>query len=369
MARIIYGVAGEGFGHSSRSELIGQRLIDAGHEVKFMASQKSLMYLRKRFGDLVKPIFGLCLVYENGVLHPTRTFARNLKNYSKGVFENLHLFREEFEPFCPDLVISDYEPFSSWWAWRNNVPCVSVDHQHVLRYCELDYDLPEWTCRLMADVVTRCYHPQPDAYLMLNFFKAPVCHPDAVLAPPVVRSVCEQFIPSQQDHVLAYFTDSTPGIHQRLIEVLGAFEQQRFVVYGFNRDLQIRNCTFKSHSREGFLRDLSTSRGAMATAGFSMISECLYYNKPLLVLPVHKQFEQMTNARYVESLGIGHRTRQLNRAAVADFLDSLHRPRELSEEILYPDNDLFFTQLQRVFNRVRPDIRIDTESMESITCA
>ena len=30
MAKILYGVAGEGFGHSSRSELIGKRLVEAG---------------------------------------------------------------------------------------------------------------------------------------------------------------------------------------------------------------------------------------------------------------------------------------------------------------------------------------------------
>jgi len=39
MAKIIYAVAGEGFGHSSRSHLIGQRFIDAGHDVMFAGSQ------------------------------------------------------------------------------------------------------------------------------------------------------------------------------------------------------------------------------------------------------------------------------------------------------------------------------------------
>lgn len=39
MAKILYGVAGEGFGHSSRSELFGRRLIEAGHEVMFAASR------------------------------------------------------------------------------------------------------------------------------------------------------------------------------------------------------------------------------------------------------------------------------------------------------------------------------------------
>ena len=369
MARIIYGVAGEGFGHSSRSELIGQRLINAGHEVKFMASQKSLMYLRKRFGEAVRSIFGLCLVYENGAVNPTRTLARNLMNYSRGLFENLHVFRNEVEPFCPDLVISDYEPFSSWWAWRNGVPCISVDHEHILSLCDLRWDLPEWTSRLMAEVVTRCYHPQPDAYVILNFFKTSLRHGSAVLAPPVVRSVCERFVPSQGESVLVYSTDSTDETFNRLTEVFNGFCKQRFVLYGFDRDQEIRNCQLKSHSREGFLHDLAGCRGVIATAGFSLLSECLYYNKPILALPVHKQFEQMTNARYLEELGIGHRANHLDTATVAGFLDSLDRPRELSEDILYPDNDLFFALLQRVLNRVRPDIGIELDSERSACCA
>jgi UDP:flavonoid glycosyltransferase YjiC (YdhE family) len=72
MAKIIYGVAGEGFGHSSRSHVIGRHLIDAGHEVLFAASRKSLSYLRKHFGEKVKEIAGLSLVYRDGNLLPVR---------------------------------------------------------------------------------------------------------------------------------------------------------------------------------------------------------------------------------------------------------------------------------------------------------
>ena len=66
MARIIYGVAGEGFGHSSRAHIIGRRLIDAGHTVMFAASMKSLVYLRQYFGDAVKEVFGLSFAYKDG---------------------------------------------------------------------------------------------------------------------------------------------------------------------------------------------------------------------------------------------------------------------------------------------------------------
>ncbi len=61
MAKIIYAVAGEGFGHASRAHLIGQRFLDAGHEVLFAASLRALQYLRQYYGDRVQEIFGLVL--------------------------------------------------------------------------------------------------------------------------------------------------------------------------------------------------------------------------------------------------------------------------------------------------------------------
>ncbi|HUW18089.1 MAG TPA: hypothetical protein VMW16_02180 [Sedimentisphaerales bacterium] len=39
--------------------MIGQRLIDAGHDVMFVGPQKSLVYLKQYFGERVREIFGL----------------------------------------------------------------------------------------------------------------------------------------------------------------------------------------------------------------------------------------------------------------------------------------------------------------------
>jgi hypothetical protein len=126
MAKIIYGVAGEGFGHSSRSHLIGQRLIDAGHDVMFVGYDKSLRYLKQYFGERVRQIFGLSFAYEDGRIDKSETLKLNLLNLSEGNRQNDELFKKYFEPFGPDLVISDFEPFSAWWAWRNQVPFIST---------------------------------------------------------------------------------------------------------------------------------------------------------------------------------------------------------------------------------------------------
>ena len=49
MAKIIYGVAGEDFVHSGHAHLIWRRLIDAGHDVIFAASEKSYASLQEQW--------------------------------------------------------------------------------------------------------------------------------------------------------------------------------------------------------------------------------------------------------------------------------------------------------------------------------
>ena len=122
MARIIYAVAGEGYGHSSRAHLVGQRFLDAGHEVMFVASQKALQYLRPIYGHRVREIFGLSFAYRRGRIDPIQTFTRNLFQVARSNSLNKRLFNQVYRSFDPDLAITDFEPFTGWWALRNKVP-------------------------------------------------------------------------------------------------------------------------------------------------------------------------------------------------------------------------------------------------------
>ncbi len=350
MARIVYGVAGEGFGHSSRSHLIGQHLMDAGHEVLFVASRKSLAYLKNHFGDKVKETFGLCLVYQNRRLSASRTLTTNARRLIQDHSINQALYRQVIEPFSPDLVISDFEPFSAWWALRHGVPFISVDHQHMLPLCQLDRGLDSWTSRLSADFVTRCHYLGAASYIILNFFRAPSQHSGAILAPPVVRPQVQKMKPSRQDHLVVYTTD--PSCKPKLLNTLAGFPHHTFFIYGLNENECVGNCFLKKTSTNGFLRDLATSRGVIATAGFSLISECLFLRKKMLLLPIQGQYEQMVNAHYVQKLGLGLAPKRLDTCSLAGYLSLTETPMPKHPDILWPNNASFFETIERVINRV-----------------
>ncbi|UCG48118.1 MAG: hypothetical protein JSU94_21910 [Phycisphaerales bacterium] len=358
MARIIYAVAGEGFGHSSRSHLIGQRLLDAGNDVMFVGSQKSLMYLKQYFGERVKEVFGLSFAYVDGRIDKSETLMKNLLALPEANRVNEELFKQHFEPFRPELVISDFEPFSAWWAWGKKVPFISIDHEHMLTLCELDHPAKSWFSRLTASVVTECHYIGAVAYVIVNFFKAPLRMDNAVLAPPIVRPVVRSLEAEKGEHVLVYST--TGEGEDELVDVLGRFAGQKFVIYGFNKSGRRGNCVFKERSTEGFLGDLARSRGVVASAGFSLLSECMYLKKRMLLLPLEGQYEQIMNARYVEELGLGVSAEKLSEEALGRFLERLDEPMPENDRILWPDNDGFFRILQSVFDRLDRPVRIET---------
>ena len=103
MARILYGVAGEGFGHCSRAHLIGRYLLDAGHDVLFVGFGKAPLYLGPHFGDRAKEILGLSFEYTAGRIDQWRTFQKNLLGFPRMIRQNRRLFRSHLERFAREL--------------------------------------------------------------------------------------------------------------------------------------------------------------------------------------------------------------------------------------------------------------------------
>ncbi len=356
MAKIIYAVAGEGFGHSSRSHLIGQRLIDAGHDVMFVGSKKSLVYLKQYFKKRVKPVFGLSFAYSQGGVDAFETVWHNLSRWAIADKVNERLFRRYIEPFAPDLLITDFEPFCAWWAIRNKVPFISIDHQHFLTLCKLRHRPEKWFERLTASLVTESYYVAAVAYIIINFFKSTLNIDAAVLAPPVVRKAVTEKSCRQGDYILLYLTAAYEKEH--ILDILHKFADERFYVYGFDEDSRSENCIFKKRSTEGFLNDLAGCRGVVASAGFSLISECMYFKKKMLLIALAGQYEQIVNADYVERLGLGINAKTFDEQSMGRFLEELEKPMGSGGDILWPDNEKFFEILQETLNKLKEPVSI-----------
>lgn len=193
--------------------------------------------------------------------------------------------RELFKEFQPDCVITDFEPMTAYLAHHYDLPLITIDNQHRMRF--LKYECPpglELEGRVTKNII-RAMVPRPDVSLVTAFCPGELRNQRTFVFPPIVRREVLRRQPTDGEHILVYVTS---GFDSLLLE-LQDFGRERFHVYGYDRDEVAGTICFKSFSKEGFLDDLASAKAVIATVGFTLISEALFLRKPYLALPVtHK---------------------------------------------------------------------------------
>ena len=83
MARIVYGVSGEGDGHSSRARVVLEHLCRQGHQVKVVTYDRGIKNLGSDF-DIFESV-GLHIVSRNNKVAPLETLLNNLQKIPEGI--------------------------------------------------------------------------------------------------------------------------------------------------------------------------------------------------------------------------------------------------------------------------------------------
>jgi uncharacterized protein (TIGR00661 family) len=320
MANILYGVNGEGAGHSTRAKEVLTHLVDQGHAVHVASFDRGLSNLKLHFD--VTEIYGFRFSYVNNRVRYERTIAKNLLTVRQAA-KSLTQLEDLIEEKKIDLVITDFEPLTCHVGHKRKLPVISIDNQHCLTNTVVSYPKQYRRDAAAAKLVTRLMTPHADAYLVISFFAAPVRKRNTFLFPPLLRQEILGATPTEGDHVLVYVTSPAPA----LAKLLGTVRCS-FVAYGFGREGQDGNVMFKKPSLDGFFADLVSARAIVANSGFSLVTEALHLGKPYLAVPVSHQFEQIFNAYWLEKSGYGAYWEDLTKERVESFLYNLPHYRE-----------------------------------------
>ena len=315
MANILYGVNGEGAGHSTRSKEVLTHLQKQGHTLHVASFDRGLQNLRDDFD--VTEIFGFRFAYVNNRVRYKRTIAKNLVTVPQAAKSAARL-KGLIKSWKIDLVITDFEPLSCHVGHGMGLPVISIDNQHCLTNAVVSYPRQYRRDAAAAKLVTRLMTPHADAYLVISFFTAPVKKRNTFLFPPLLRQEILEAKPTQGDHVLVYVTSPAPALVKALSGVRG-----RFIAYGFGQEGEDGNIVYKRPSLDGFMRDLTNAKAVVANSGFSLVTEALHLGKPYLAVPVKHQFEQIFNAHWLRKTGYGAYWGELNKERVESFLYNL----------------------------------------------
>lgn len=329
MARIHYGLAGEGRGHAVRARTLLEAL-HADHELVVHAPGDAFTFLAPLYSGHprveVREVPGLRWAYsERGRVAFVRSglesaaYLRRLPRLIRGLAEDLRRERA-------DLVITDFEPALSRAARRVGVPLLAVDHQAFLTTSDFSA-LPRALrahAAFMGAFVAR-WSPAPDLRVVSSFYR-PALRPglgDGVRQTGVLlRDAIREARPTRAGFLLAYLR---PGVPERALEVLRSAPME-VRLYGRGRgpaEGALRRCAVEE---AGFVRDLAACDAVISTAGNQLIGEALALGKPVLAAPELGNREQELNAWYLARTpgGVATTFEALDSAALTRFLAARH---------------------------------------------
>ncbi len=320
--KILYGVVGEGMGHAMRSRVILEHLVSQNHDVEIMASGRAVDFLGQRF-EGVNRIHGLHMIYEENRVRPMKTLWSNVLTGAAGVPQNIAAYFELITSFRPDAVISDFESWTYLYGKTHRLPTLSIDNMQIINRCTLP---PEVLAGHQAEFqLTKAFIksklPFCNEYFITTFFHPEVRKDRTRLFPPILRPEILNANRRKGDHLLVYTTGEGNRTFAETLRKSGVPCR----IYGMRRNLTEEvvegNLYFQPFSETKFIDDLASSMGVIAGGGFTLMGESVYLRKPMLAVPLARQFEQVLNARYLELEGYGRHATTLDDAqTITDFI-------------------------------------------------
>jgi len=351
MARILYGVHGSQHGHAIRALTLARRFPQ--HEFLFITSEEAAGILRGHFR--VETALNPGTRYKNYALDLPATVGVAVKTFARRSSELKRIGRL-IESFKPDVCLSDYEYFVPIAAKRAGVPCLSLDHQHVITLCEHELPRSTWWDLTSTSFSVNNLFSNSTAHLVISFYQPPLKPgPARAISPPIHREKVFEHEASVGGHILVYQSCSICDRFVPLLKTLG----RPVIVYGYGRDATDGNLTFKKFSEDGLLNDMASCDFVICGGGHTLMSEALYYGKPIISLPVKGAFEQWLNAHYLQKLGYGLHLdmHNLDEAAVAGFESQVEACRERVKAVDFRGNELAFGMVGRfIASGSLPDI-------------
>ncbi len=298
MANILYGVQGTGHGHAVRALTIARFFKE--HTFLFISDSDGY--------DLLHPEFRVLKISitESPTFHHTLQYSGTVVSFFKDILGRNRKTRTVMgviKEFKPDVAVTDFEPFLQGISRRLGIPCLSLDHQHIARFCSIDVPLAQRVNLLLFQLAVWIQFRKITKHMVISFF-----HPElhstkkhVKVFPPLLRQQVMERTATEGEHVLAYHGYSTTAEFHRFLRSLPHPVRS----YGMNEDRTVGNVRYKKKSTEHFLDDLASCRYVVSTAGHTLLSEALYYGKPVMAFPIRNACEQFINGCYLEKNNYG----------------------------------------------------------------
>lgn len=342
--RILYGVCGEGLGHTIESKVILTNLIKR-YEIMIIAPGRAFDVLSKDFPNVLK-VPGLNIAYENNKVNIKKTISLSLSNFKK----DLPLLKKtvsKINKFNPDIVISDFEIISSFYSNINGLPLICINNIPVLAKTKIKVPFKEYSSYLAAKTIVNIVVPMANLYLLNTFFqprsnKKNECE----YIPFILRKSIIEAKRKEGSYLFVYQTSTS---NLKLIDILKNAGIP-CTIYGFNKEETDKNLIFRKFNEKMFIKELASCKAVISNGGYVLMSEAIYLKKPMLSMPVKGQFEQSLNAGYLQKYGFGMKCENATEKDLIMFLKKYDYYKKNLERYRYEGMSKIFSILNKKIN-------------------
>lgn len=337
---IFYCVCGEGMGHAIRSATIINEIKER-YNIYIFSSDRAYKYLKEKFPHTYK-IGGFNTVYKNNKAKEIKTLTKAIKDNPKNLKQGYENIYRKAKKLKPSVFVTDFEIYGNIVANMLDIPLIALDNIHMITQTKIDYPQHETAAMLVAKAVIKAYVYKPKIYILTSFFYPKIrSKKHAVLYPPVLRKEILELKPKIGDYILVYQTSKENMALMEKLKILN----EKFIVYGFNKDETDENLTFRNFNEDQFFQDLANAKAVVSNGGFTFITESIALKKPIFSVPAQGNFEQILNGFYVQKLGYGEFHKYMDVAKLATFLKRLPKYQEKLNTVKTYDNTGIINEL------------------------
>lgn len=283
--RILYGVQGTGNGHITRARVMARAFRNRPDiEVDYLFSGRpaNKYFDMDIFGEY-QTRQGLTFFHSEGSIDQIKTLLKAKPLQLMRDIRKLNL--EHY-----DLVLNDFEPISGWAAKLQRIPSISISHQ-----AAFEHKVPK-ASQSLIDRLIMSYFAPAQISLGVHWY-----HFGHSIMPPFIEE--QNTAALQGSHYLVYLPFESLRDIAGLLESLS---EHNFICFhpDLEQDKDEAHILWRRTSKKDFHDALHSCAGVIANGGFELSSESLQLGKKLLVKPLHGQFEQLSNAKTLEKLGL-----------------------------------------------------------------
>lgn len=364
--RILFIVQGEGRGHLTQALSLSQQLSKTRHEVvacligketpdDFSSTIEEQLNVSTHFF----PSPGLAYKAEGKGLSLRNTFLNNFGKTGR-YLDSLKKMNKWIQKYQPDLIINFYDLLAGIHQLRYAAtapPMVCVGHQYLLLHPQFEFPEGRQLDRLLINLNSRITAMKAKKLFALSF--SPVQSGQKIIGvPPLIRKEAISQPVHQFNYYLAYLTN--PDLlrhlakwhkdHQHLEMHVFIKTDQENEVEQWHKNLFVHRL-----DSDKFLRLMANAKALITTAGFESVCEALYFDKPIMMVPVPNHFEQLCNAHDAQRFGAGIAQQEFNLDKFMDYIQHHKSPGqqfrswlEESREKIITEIDAFEAGLQSI---------------------